>query len=44
MLEADLILALTHKSLAHTKARSNACVKGARYLSLAEYSIRCFRK
>ncbi len=39
MLEADLILALTHKSLAHTKARNNACSKGARYLSLAEYSL-----
>ncbi len=39
MLESNLILALTHKSLAHTKARSNACNKGARYLSLAEYSL-----
>ena len=39
MLEADLILALTHKSLAHTRARNNACSKGARYLSLAEYSL-----
>ncbi|OUU62623.1 MAG: hypothetical protein CBC22_03785 [Alphaproteobacteria bacterium TMED62] len=39
MIKSDLIVALTSKSLAHTKARNNACVKGARYLSLAEYSL-----
>ena len=39
MLKSDLILALTSKSLAHTNARSKACVNGSRYLSLAEYSI-----
>ena len=39
MIKSDLIIALTSKSLAHTKARNNACKSGSRYLSLAEYSL-----
>lgn len=39
MKESDLILAMTSKSLAHTRARNNACLSGSRYLSLAEYSL-----
>jgi 2,5-dihydroxypyridine 5,6-dioxygenase len=39
MLEADLILGLTSKSMAHTRARYVATQKGARYLSLPEYSM-----
>jgi 2,5-dihydroxypyridine 5,6-dioxygenase len=39
MLEADLILGLTAKSMAHTQARHDATQNGARYLSLPEYSM-----
>ena len=35
----NLILVLTKMSLAHTKARQAASSNGARYLSLAEYSL-----
>lgn len=38
MKESNLIIAITSKSLAHSSARSNACLNGARYLSLAEYT------
>lgn len=39
MKSSDLIIALTKMSLAHTKARLDACNLKARYLSLAEYSL-----
>lgn len=39
MKNSDLIIALTKMSLAHTKARLDACNSKSRYLSLAEYSI-----
>ena len=39
MKESNLILGLTRKSMAHTKARYVACKNKARYLSLPEYSI-----
>lgn len=38
LLEQDLIVGLTFTSLAHTRARQEACARGARYLSLPEYS------
>lgn len=38
MAGADLIVAVTSKSMAHTKARLRASQTGARYLSLPEYS------
>jgi leucyl aminopeptidase (aminopeptidase T) len=38
MLESDAIFALTRYSMAHSKARSNASRRGARYLSLPDYS------
>jgi len=38
MLESDVIFCLTKMSMAHTKARSAASEKGARYLSLPDYS------
>jgi len=38
MTEATLVLGLTSKSMAHTKARIQAASSGARYLSLPEYS------
>ena len=39
MKNSDLIIALTKMSLAHTKARLDACNSKSRYLSLAEYSL-----
>lgn len=39
MLESNLILALTTKSMAHTKIRLEAAKKGNRFLSLPDYSI-----
>lgn len=39
MMEADVIFGATSFSLAHTRARINATNKGARYLSLPDYSI-----
>lgn len=39
MLEHDVTFGLTKKSLAHTKARFNATLKGRRYLSLPDYSL-----
>lgn len=39
MLSSDLIVGLTATSMAHTQARKNACINGARYLSLPEYSL-----
>lgn len=39
MATSDLVLGLTRRSLAHTRARQDACDRGARYLSLPEYSI-----
>ena len=39
MKKSDLIIALTKMSLAHTKARMDACNLRSRYLSLAEYSM-----
>lgn len=39
MSESDLILGVTEKSMAHTQARVRACDRGARYLSLPEYSL-----
>jgi len=38
MSRADLIVGLTYMSLAHTNARRQACQRGARYLSMPEYS------
>ena len=38
MLDADLIVGLTKMSLAHTRARMAATDKGARYLSMPDYS------
>jgi 2,5-dihydroxypyridine 5,6-dioxygenase len=38
MCGAQLVLGLTAKSMAHTSARQRACLAGARYLSLPEYS------
>jgi len=38
MLESDAIFALTRYSMAHSKARLNASQRGARYLSLPDYS------
>lgn len=37
--ESDVIFGVTKSSMAHTKARVNATNKGARYLSLADYSF-----
>ena len=39
MLDADVIFAAAKRSIAHTDARFNATKKGARFLSLPEYSI-----
>src|SRR3989344_4266407 len=39
MEEADVILALTRSSLAHTDARFQATNRGARYLSLPQYGV-----
>lgn len=39
MNNSDVILCLTQKSLAHTKARINANKNGARFLSLPDYNI-----
>ncbi len=39
MLESDVIFCLTSRSLAHTDARKNATDKGARFLSLPDYSL-----
>lgn len=38
MLQADLIVGLRTQSMAHTHARAAASARGARYLSLPEYS------
>lgn len=39
MYKSDVIFAVTCNSMAHTRARKRATDKGARYLSLADYSI-----
>jgi aminopeptidase len=39
MLKSDVIFCLTSRSLAHTSARKNATDKGARFLSLPDYSL-----
>lgn len=39
MIESDLILCLTHNSLAHTEARLNATNGKSRFLSLPHYSV-----
>ncbi|CCO23221.1 aminopeptidase [Maridesulfovibrio hydrothermalis] len=39
MLKHDVVLGLTRKSLAHTKARFNATQNGSRFLSLPDYSL-----
>ncbi len=39
MADSDLILGLTWMSMAHTRARAEACAKRSRYLSLPEYSL-----
>lgn len=39
MADSDIIFAATHCSLAHTEARLNATMKGARYLSLPDYNL-----
>lgn len=39
MIQATLVLGVTAKSMAHTAARRNACLAGARYLSLPEYTL-----
>ena len=38
MLKSNLIVGLTSKSMCHTKSRVKACKKGAKYLSLPDYS------
>ena len=38
MLSADVIFCLTRMSMAHTKARQSASMKGARFLSLPDYT------
>lgn len=43
MAASDLILGITSKSMAHTKARVGACERGARYLSLPEYDWELLR-
>lgn len=43
MRNADLIFGLTRFSMAHTRARNEACNMGARYLSLPEYSYNLLR-
>jgi len=39
MLEADVIFRATKFSLSHSKARENACAKGARDLNMADYDM-----
>lgn len=39
MLTSDVIFGVTNMSIAHTKARQTATKKGARYLSLPDYSL-----
>ncbi len=39
MLSSDLIFGITGHSMAHTKARGNAAAKGARYLSLPDFTL-----
>jgi leucyl aminopeptidase (aminopeptidase T) len=39
MQQASLVIGVTAKSMAHTAARRDACVSGARYLSLPDYSL-----
>lgn len=39
MIHSDLIVGLTKYSLAHTKARFNASLAGARYLSMPDFSF-----
>ena len=43
MKQSHLILALTKMSMAHTNARMQASISGARYLSLAEYSLKILK-
>jgi leucyl aminopeptidase (aminopeptidase T) len=43
MKSADLIFGLTRYSMAHSRARNQACHAGARYLSLPEYSHELLR-
>lgn len=40
MLNSDIIFGINESSMAHTRARMNASKKGARYLSLADYSLK----
>ncbi len=39
MQRGDVIFGLTRMSLAHTQERQQACLRGARYLSLPDYSL-----
>lgn len=39
MKDSDLIIGLTTRSMAHTRARKESSERGARYLSLPEYSM-----
>ena len=39
MYESDVIFGVTHMSMIHTQARLRATAKGARYLSLPDYSL-----
>src|SRR5688572_15257858 len=39
MRAAKLVVGIRSKSMAHTRARQQACQAGARYLSLPEYSL-----
>lgn len=43
MADADLIIGMTAMSLAHTRARHQANLNGARYLSMPDYSWDLFR-
>tara|TARA_B100000315_G_C14579667_1_gene589789 strand:- start:1510 stop:2478 length:969 start_codon:yes stop_codon:yes gene_type:complete len=43
MFNSDVIICLTTMSLAHTEARQKATNRGARYLSLPQYSEKIFR-
>ncbi|HCM41925.1 MAG TPA: hypothetical protein DIS66_01220 [Candidatus Omnitrophica bacterium] len=39
MLSADLVMGMTHRSMAHSKTRGELCRGKGRYLSLPEYSV-----
>ncbi|MBI1800204.1 MAG: hypothetical protein HYR71_01065, partial [Chloroflexi bacterium] len=42
MASADVVIAITNRSLSHTDARQNACLAGARIASMPGFSVRMF--